>query len=84
MRNLEGQRVLVTGGGGFVGVPTVRSLIAEEPTVRVLDLNADALSGLDCEVVQGSIADPRPSSAACRDGAAGGPSGRAAANGREL
>jgi UDP-glucose 4-epimerase len=65
MRDLEGQRVLVTGGGGFVGAPTVRSLLAEGATVRVLDLNADALSGLDCEVISGSITDPDAVRTAC-------------------
>ena len=69
MRNLEGQRVLVTGGGGFVGVPTVTSLLAEGASVRVLDLNADALAGLECEVVLGSIGDPEAVVAACRDAA---------------
>jgi UDP-glucose 4-epimerase len=65
MGDLKGQRVLVTGGGGFVGVPTVRALLAEEAEVRVLDLNPDALSGLDCEVLQGSITDPVAVKSAC-------------------
>jgi UDP-glucose 4-epimerase len=57
--------VLVTGGGGFVGVPTVRALIAEGAQVRVLDLSADALAGLDCEVVTGSITDLEAVRSAC-------------------
>jgi UDP-glucose 4-epimerase len=65
MGDLKGQRVLVTGGGGFVGVPTVRALLAEEAEVRVLDLNPDALSGLDCEVLHGSITDPVAVRSAC-------------------
>ena len=65
MGDLKGQRVLVTGGGGFVGVPTVRALLAEDADVRVLDLNADALAGLDCEVIQASITDPDAVRSAC-------------------
>jgi nucleoside-diphosphate-sugar epimerase len=57
MGDLQEQRVLVTGGGGFVGVPTVRALLAEGAQVRVLDLSGDALEGLDCEVVTGSVTD---------------------------
>jgi UDP-glucose 4-epimerase len=55
MSELQGQRVLVTGGGGFVGVPTVRALLAQGAQLRVLDLSADALAELECEVVTGSI-----------------------------
>ena len=69
MRDLEGKRVLVTGGGGFVGVPTVSSLLAEGASVRVLDLDADALNGVDCEVILGSIDDPEAVADACRDAA---------------
>jgi len=65
MGDLKEQRVLVTGGGGFVGVPTVRALLAEGATVRVLDLNADALADVDCEVVPGSITDLEAVCAAC-------------------
>jgi UDP-glucose 4-epimerase len=57
MADLRGQRVLVTGGGGFIGVPTVRALLAQGADVRVLDLNDEALSGLECGVVRGSVTD---------------------------
>jgi UDP-glucose 4-epimerase len=65
MPDLKGQRVLVTGGGGFVGLPTVRSVLAEGASVRVFDLNADAVSGLDCEVLTGDIADADAVGRAC-------------------
>jgi UDP-glucose 4-epimerase len=65
MPDLQGQRVLVTGGAGFVGIPTVRFLLAEGAHVRVFDLNADALSDIDCEVVTGDIADGDAIGSAC-------------------
>lgn len=61
--------MLVTGGGGFVGVPTVRVLLEEGADVRVMDLRADALAGLDVEVIEGSVTDPRMVERAC-DGVA--------------
>lgn len=67
MSGVQGQRVLVTGGGGFVGVPTVRALLAEGAQVRVLDLSGDALAGLDCEVVTGSVTDFDAVRLACED-----------------
>ena len=69
MPDLQGQRVLVTGGGGFVGVPTVRALLEEGADVRVMDLRADALAGLDVEVIEGSVTDARTVERAC-DGVA--------------
>lgn len=63
---LDGTQVLVTGGGGFVGVPTVQSLIAEGAHVRVLDAAASPrLDALDCEVVVGDIADADAVARAC-------------------
>jgi UDP-glucose 4-epimerase len=55
---LEGTNILVTGGGGFVGAPTVRALIAAGARIRVLDaVDTGRLAGLDCELVIGDIAD---------------------------
>jgi UDP-glucose 4-epimerase len=63
---LEGAQVLVTGGGGFVGVPTVQALLAEGARVRVLDAVASPrLEGLDCEVIVGDISDPEAVAGAC-------------------
>ena len=57
--DLSGSTVLVTGGGGFVGAPTVRLLLDEGARVRVLDSNpSPRLEGLDCELVIADIADP--------------------------
>ncbi len=52
-------RVLVTGGGGFIGSNLVRALIERGDTVRVLDNfstgNRANLEGLDVEVVEGEL-----------------------------
>jgi UDP-glucose 4-epimerase len=55
---LARSKILVTGGGGFVGAPTVRALIAAGAQVRVLDaVKSPRLEGLDCEIVIGDITD---------------------------
>ena len=63
---LAGKRILVTGGGGFVGGPTVRTLIASGAHVRVLDAVASSrLAGLDCEVQTADITDAEAVARAC-------------------
>jgi UDP-glucose 4-epimerase len=63
---IERSKILVTGGGGFVGAPTVRALIAAGARVRVLDsVRSPRLEGLDCEVVIGDIADAELVGSAC-------------------
>jgi UDP-glucose 4-epimerase len=63
---LDDAHILVTGGGGFVGVPTVRALLSEGARVRVLDVaSSQRLDGLDCEVIVADIADEAAVSAAC-------------------
>jgi UDP-glucose 4-epimerase len=64
--DLDGANILVTGGGGFVGAPTVQALLAQDARVRVLDAIASSrLEGLDCEVVIGDIADADAVAVAC-------------------
>ncbi len=53
---LRGQRVLVTGGSGFIGRHVVSTLAAAGAHVRVVDLQAHPDPGV--EIVRGDIADP--------------------------
>ncbi|HET9094803.1 MAG TPA: NAD-dependent epimerase/dehydratase family protein [Solirubrobacteraceae bacterium] len=53
---LRGQRVLVTGGSGFIGRHVVATLTAAGARVRVVDLQAHPDPSVD--IVRGDIADP--------------------------
>ncbi|MFQ6061233.1 MAG: NAD-dependent epimerase/dehydratase family protein, partial [Thermoplasmata archaeon] len=62
--NLEGQKVLVTGGGGFIGSALVRELLNEKADVIVLDNfvtgDVENLVGIRdrIEVIEGDVLDP--------------------------
>lgn len=53
---LGGQRILVTGGSGFIGRHVVAALASAGASVRVVDLNAHPDPAV--EVIQGDIVDP--------------------------
>ena len=54
---MDDQRVLVTGGAGFIGGALVDSLRGEAD-IRVLDIDPDPNPPSDIEVIEGDIRDP--------------------------
>ena len=55
-----GQRVLITGGAGFVGAALVRAFLAAGYAVRALvraTSRRDNLAGLEVDCVEGDICD---------------------------
>jgi UDP-glucose 4-epimerase len=70
---LEGKRIFVTGGAGFIGTTLARRLVEQNEVVAFDNLHRDALSGTDLAehpnftLVTGDILDP----AALREAAAG-------------
>jgi UDP-glucose 4-epimerase len=63
---LDGRRVVVTGGSGFIGRHVVSDLLSAGASVRVIDLVAHPDPSID--LVQGDIADPEVLSEAMAGG----------------
>jgi len=64
---LKNARVLVTGGGGFLGKALVNRLLQDTPNVRSLSRkHYPELDALGVEQVQGDIRDPAVAERACR------------------
>ena len=61
---LEGKRIFITGGAGFIGSTLARELVERNTVVAYDNLHRDALSGLELadhpnfELVEGDILDP--------------------------
>jgi UDP-glucose 4-epimerase len=66
---LDGRRILVTGGSGFIGRHAVAELAAEGAKVRVVDLKPHPDS--EVEIVQGDLADAEVLEAALAGGVDG-------------
>jgi len=67
---MAGQRVGITGGGGFIGTALARRLRNEGDQVRGIDLTdagAAAYAEIGADLVLGDICDPEAMSAFCED-----------------
>ncbi len=65
---LKDARVLVTGGGGFLGKALIKRLLTYTPNIRSLSRKQNPeLDALDVEQVQGDIGDPSAVERACQE-----------------
>ena len=61
---LEGKRIFITGGAGFIGTTLARELVERNTVVAFDNLHRDSLSGLaladhpNFELIQGDVLDP--------------------------
>jgi len=61
---LEGKRIFITGGAGFIGTTLARQLVDRNTVIAYDNLHRDSLSGTDLadhpsyELIQGDILDP--------------------------
>jgi UDP-glucose 4-epimerase len=61
---LEGKRIFITGGAGFIGTTLARELVDANTVVAYDNLHRDSLTGLDLadhpnfELIQGDVLDP--------------------------
>jgi nucleoside-diphosphate-sugar epimerase len=63
----RGQKVLVTGGGGFLGQAIIKSLVNRGDRVRSLTRNFyPSLASMDVEQIRGDLADARIVEKACK------------------
>jgi nucleoside-diphosphate-sugar epimerase len=66
--SLKNARVLVTGGGGFLGKAIIRRLLTHTPDIRSLGRNLyPDLDAFGIEQIQGDISDPAAVERACQD-----------------
>jgi UDP-glucose 4-epimerase len=69
---LEGKRIFITGGAGFIGTTLARELVERNTVVAFDNLHRDTLSGLDLgdhpnfELIQGDILDAEALAEAAR------------------
>ena len=68
LTNLKNARVLVTGGGGFLGKAIIRRLVKKTPDIRSLGRNLyKDLDTLGVNQIQGDISDPAAVEQACKE-----------------